>query len=224
MRAKKSVMRELRRTSIAELAVLEMTNDKKDAAKSGSIMVTSKEAYVWATLMAHIAEKRPDITPEQLLLAATSDPKIRRDLKFYYNKFPMAWGEDDTAAVVPPDVIGAAIRSLRLDVKYRELSEGASIAYSRLVKRGWIEDPVEIFLAGAALVSVMGIVPVGFTQKTKEGRSISKKMKALYWSYEKSISRGITTTKVEFRLLKMIKAFKAGIGAFKVAIQDDDDV
>ena len=53
-------------------------------------MVTSKEAYVWATLMAHIAEKRPDITPEQLLLAATSDPKIRRDLKFYYNKFPMA--------------------------------------------------------------------------------------------------------------------------------------
>jgi len=46
MRAKKSVMRELRRTSIAELAVLEMTNDKKDATKSGSIMVTSKEAYV----------------------------------------------------------------------------------------------------------------------------------------------------------------------------------
>jgi hypothetical protein len=54
-------------------------------------------------------------------------------------------------------------------------------------------------------------LPVSFTQKTKEGRSVSKKLKALYWTYEKSESRGVTTTKVEFRLLKMIKAFKEGM-------------
>jgi hypothetical protein len=70
----------------------------------------------------------------------------------------------------------------------------------------------------------MGVIPVSFTQKTKEGRRISKKLKALYWRYEKSESRGVTTTKVEFRLFKMIKAFKEGmIGGFKNAMKDDEE-
>jgi hypothetical protein len=222
MRAKKSVIRKLRRTSLTELAVLEMTNDGKDPTKSGSGMVTSKEAYVWAALMAHVVENRPEVTPEQLILAATSEPNIRRNLKFFYNQFPMGFGDHETAAIFPPDVIGTAIRSLHLEVKPLELTQSARVAYSTLVKRGWIEDPVEILVAGAWL-SVMGFVPVSFTQKTKEGRKISKKIKALYWSYEKSETRGITTTNVEFRLQKMVKAFKSGIGAFKAAIQDDDD-
>jgi hypothetical protein len=73
-------------------------------------------------------------------------------------------------------------------------------------------------------MSVMGFVPVSFTGKTKDGRKISKKIKALYWSYEKSESRGgVVTTKVEVRLLKMIKAFKASIGKFKDVMLDDED-
>jgi hypothetical protein len=83
---------------------------------------------------------------------------------------------------------------------------------------------VEIWIAHGVLLAVMGMLPTGFTRKTKEGRTVSKKMKALYWTYEKSENRGVTITKVEFRLLKMIKAFKAGmVNGVKNALNEDED-
>ena len=223
MKAKKSDIRALRRISNTELAVLEMTNDKKEMEQSASLMVTSKEAYVWAVLMAHIAEKHPEITAEQLIAAATGGPELRASLKFFYSGFQVGWTDKQVTAPYPPDLIGNAIRSLHLDIKPSELAQNAKQTYTTLVKRGWIEDPIEILVHSGVLLSVMGFVPVSFTQKTKEGRKISKKMKALYWSYEKSEKRGVTTTKVEVRLLKMVKAFKAGIAAFKGAMGDDLD-
>jgi hypothetical protein len=87
MKAKKSDIRALRRISNTELAVLEMTNDKKEMEQSASLMVTSKEAYVWAAFMAHVAEKHPQITAEQLIAAATSGPDVRSSLKFFYTGF-----------------------------------------------------------------------------------------------------------------------------------------
>lgn len=223
MKAKKSDIRALRRISNTELAVLEMTNDKKEMEKSASLMVTSKEAYVWAALMAHVAEKHPEITAEQLIAAATSGPEMRSSLKFFYSGFQVGWTDTQVIAPFPPDLIGNAIRSLHLDTKPDELAQNARQTYITLVKRGWIKDPVELLIHSGVLLSVMGFVPVSFTQKTKEGRKISQKMKALYWSYEKSEKRGVTTTKVEVRLLKMVKAFKASIAAFKDAMGDEID-
>lgn len=223
MKAKKSDIRALRRISNTELAVLEMTNDKKEMEESASLMVTSKEAYVWAALMAHVAEKHPEIAAEQLIAAATGGPDLRSSFKLFYSGFQVGWTDKEVTAPYPPDLIGNAIRSLHLGIKPSELAKNANQTYTRLVKRGWIEDPIEILVHGGLLLSVMGFVPVSFTQKTKEGRKISKKMKALYWSYEKSEKRGVTTTKVEVRLLKMVKAFKAGIAAFKDAMGDDVD-
>lgn len=218
MRVKKADVRALRRTSLTEIAVLEMTNDGKDVRKSQSAMVTSKESYVWAALMAHIAEKRPEVTPEQFV-AAMIGPQNSQGLKTYYQNFPLFGTEGQPPYESTPDVVGNAIQSLGLKADSSGMVQSASTAYGSLVKRGWIEDPVEI-LVGGALLSVMGLVPVSFTVKTKDGRKISKKIKALYWSYEKSESRGITTTKVEVRLLKMIRAFKASIGKFKEVMLD----
>jgi hypothetical protein len=46
----------------------------------------------------------------------------------------------------------------------------------------------------------------------------------MYWPYEKSESRGVTTTSVEVRLLKMIKLFREGfVGAVKNAMKDADE-
>lgn len=221
MRVKKADVRALRRTSLTEIAVLEMTNDGKDVRKSQSAMVTSKESYVWAALMAHIAEKRPEVTPEQFV-AAMIGPQNSQGLKTYYQNFPLSGTEGQPPYESTPDVVGSTIRSLGLKADSSGMVESASTAYKSLVKRGWIEDPVEI-LVGGALMSVMGLVPVSFTVKTKDGRKISKKIKALYWNYEKSESRGITTTKVEVRLLKMIRAFKASIGKFKEVMLDAGD-
>jgi hypothetical protein len=75
------------------------------------------------------------------------------------------------------------------------------------MKKRLIEDPLEI-LIGGTMLAVVGLLPTGFTRKTKEGKSISKKIKALYWAYEKSESRRVTTTRVEFKLLRMIKLSK----------------
>jgi len=223
MRAKKSVVRKLRETTLPELAVLEMTNDPKGKSKSGSVMVTTKEAYVWAVLMAHISEKHPEITAQQLIHVATNNPNIRGSIKFFYSAFPADFGERNATSLVP-DSIASSIRSLHLDINPAELFKNAARTYGTLVRRRWIEDPVEILIAKGLALAVMGLVPVSFTQKTKEGRRVSKKLKALYWTYEKSESRGITTTKVEFRLLRMIKAFRAGmINGFKNAMRDDTD-
>ena len=223
MRAKKSVLRQLRKLSLPEIAVLELTNDPKVKSKSSSVMVTAKDVYVWAALMAHVAEKHPEITPEQLLHAATAAPAIRKTIKRFYKGLPVTAPNSTESYVDPPDGVSSAIATLRLTIKFDELAQSAKTAYTALARKGWIEDPVEILAAGVAF-AVMGLVPVSFTQKTKEGRRISRKVKALYWGYEKSESRGVTTTKVEFRLLKMLKAFKAGIvGGFKNAMEDEGD-
>jgi hypothetical protein len=226
MRAKKSVLKKLRQISLAELAVLEMTNDPKvkSKARGKTVTVTSKEAYVWAALMAHVAEKAPQIGADEVVRAALAAPP--HAIKNYYRAFPLGaiemvaptanWG-------MTPDVLGLTIKKLGLQTTTKDVVHSASSSYYSLTKKGLIEDPVEI-LVGATVIAVLGLLPVGFTRKTKEGRTISKKLKALYWSYETSESRGVTTTKVEFRLLKMIKAFRAGmVGGFKNALDADED-
>lgn len=222
MRASKSIFRKLREITLREFAVLEMTNDPKAKDDSGIVILTEKEAYIWAVLLAHIAEKHPEITPEQIIRAATLGPNIRGSIKSFYKEFPSGQGETKTQ-VIRPDPVNSAIGSLNLDVSQSNLDRDAKLAYKNLVRRGWIEDPLEL-AAGGLLFAVLGVIPVSFTQKTKEGRRISKKLKALYWTYERSESRGIATTKVEFRLIKMIKAFKEGIiGGFKNAMKEYDD-
>jgi hypothetical protein len=227
MRTKKSVLKEFRQISLNELALLEMTNDPKTKVgptRVPSVMLTTKEAYIWATLIAHIAEREPAIRPKDLVRAATG-VQIRKRIKQFYRYFPIAGYEGGLIPNVEivPDPLQAVISQLHLNVNQNNLVHSAGQAYETLIRKGLIEDPIEM-LVGGVLVAAMGMVPVSFTQKTKEGPSLSKKLKALYWSYERSEKRGITTTKVEFRLLKMIKAFKEGmVGGFKNALKDDGD-
>jgi hypothetical protein len=217
MRAKKSVLKNLRQVSLTEFA---------ESRRVPSVMVTTKEAYTWAALMAHIADKHPEIRPEDLVGAATSGTTIRRNIKYFYKEFPLVGyerGQPMLNRQVTPDPLEAVIGALHMDITPSDLIDSARNAYASLTKKGLIEDPIEI-LVGGVLLAAMGILPVSFTRKTKEGRSVSKKLKALYWTYEKSENRGITTTKVEFRLLRMIKAFKAGmVGGFNNALKDDGD-
>lgn len=80
MRAKKSVLKKLRQISPAEFAVLEMTNNPQVKSKFGrteTVTVTSKEAYVWAALMAHVAENEPAIGANEIIRAALGDRRAR---------------------------------------------------------------------------------------------------------------------------------------------------
>ncbi len=226
MRAKKAVMRKLTRMSLADMAVLELSNDPKGKVDSANwaVTVTTKEAYVWGTLLAHVAEYHPHIDVADVVRAAVGkNPKIKE----FYQEFPRTEYEKETKAshgsLPYPDALGQAVLNLRLNTTTDQLVAAAESSYKSLLRKGLIEDPLEI-LAGGVLISVVGLVPTSFTQKTKEGRTVSKKLKAMFWSYEKSDTRGGTVTKVEFRLLKMLKAFREGmIGGFKSAMKDEDE-
>jgi hypothetical protein len=228
MRAKKSVLRKLRQISLAEFAVLEMTNDPKAKSKvnrTEPVTVTSKEAYVWAALMAHVAENEPGIGATEIIRAALG--RSPRPIKNHYRNFPYYVYGTETQTVSPqiaPDLLGSVVKTLGLKVTVPQLVQSASNSYRSLTKKGLIEDPVEILLAHGVVLAVLGMLPTGFTQKTKEGRTVSKKLKALYWTYEKSESRGVTTTEIELRLLKMIKAFRAGmVSGVKNALKEDEE-
>jgi hypothetical protein len=225
MKAKKAVLRKLARMTLADMAVLELSNDPKgkvDSA-SGAVTVTTKEAYVWGALLAHVAEYHPDIDVTDIVRAAIGkNPEI----KAFYEEFPRTGYEKESnkSPMLPPDAFGQAVSKLKLSTTADKLVASAESSYKSLLRKGLIEDPLEI-LAGGVLVSVLGLIPTSFTQKTKQGRTVSRKLKAMFWSYERSDTRGGgTTTKVEFRLLKMLKGFREGmIGGFKSAMKDEDE-
>ena len=227
MKAKKAVLRKLTRMSLAEMAVLELSNDRKnkpDPAR-GVVTVTTKEAYVWGALLAHVAENHPDLAVADVVRAATA--RHRKQIQRYYADFPpLGYEKVNATSDYPPipDALGQAISNLRLTTSLEKLKAAAEASYKSLLRKGLIEDPIEI-LAGGILFSVIGLIPTSFTQKTKEGRTISKKLKAMFWSYEKTATRdGGTKTHAEFRLFKMLKAFRAGmVGGFKDAMKDDED-
>jgi hypothetical protein len=175
MRAKKSVLKEFRQITLNELALLEMTNDPKIKAGSGrvpSVMLTTKEAYLWAALMAHIAAHERNIRPKDLVRAATG-VQIRKRIKQFYRYFPITAYKEGPVKEGPvynpqtmADPLQAVIRELKLDVSPDNLVRSANDAYEALMRKGLIEDPIEM-LVGGVLMAAMGLVPVSFTQKTK---------------------------------------------------------
>jgi hypothetical protein len=172
---------------------------------------------------AFVAEKHPEIGPEDVINAISIGARTRQVLRNFYNELPPVGrgSSEDAPPRIIPDVLGATIETLQLSVSQLELAHSARLAYETLTRKGLIQDPLEI-LVGGLLVGVMGLVPVSFTSRTKAGKVVYRKMKAAYWEWEKSERRGITTQKIEFRLLKLLKAFRAGaVSGFKTALQEN---
>lgn len=205
--------------SLVELAVLEMTNDaavRVPPFRPRRALVTSKEAYYWAALLAFLAEST-EITPEQLVNAVKSVfgiplthpelPSLGPDQVRTFEEFAEVWAR-------------AVFRSLRIEANpeiLRGFARQALSAYGSLVMKGLVEDPPVVILSGIAVV-VLGLIPVGFTKKTKNGKLISRRMNAAYWTYERKERAGVVQTTIEFRLMKLIKAFTAG---FRSALSDE---
>ncbi|HKV77401.1 MAG TPA: hypothetical protein VJP02_04640 [Candidatus Sulfotelmatobacter sp.] len=219
------VPRELLRQqpNLTEIAVLQMTNNPDSKAKpkkSQPVVLTTKQSYLWAAFLAFVAEKYPGISPEQIALTVATRGLSPEFIRRAYRDFDM---EHETETVSALKILQATMAALKIESSPRLFAEHAKSAYDSLVRKGLIEDPLEIMVGGIA-VAVLGLLPFSFTQKTKAGQKVSKKLKALYWQYEKSENRGVVTTNVEFRLLKMIKAFHAGmIGGFSGILQQNID-
>jgi hypothetical protein len=85
----------------------------------------------------------------------------------------------------------------------------AHSAYEGLIERGLIEDPATVVIGGVVAL-VLGVIPTSFTRKTRNGKLMSRKINAIFWAYESQQRGEIVTERVEFRVLKLIKAFKGG--------------
>jgi hypothetical protein len=201
--------------SLTEMAALELTNDPYVSVRRGRptrrAILTSKSAYSWAALLAFVA-KSPQVAPEQLEVAVGAF--LQRWLEF----------EEYEADSQPPflarDIgdLHGVLQELAIaddEELAGSFAEEGRLAYQSLIKRKLIEDPATVAIAGFSL-AVLGLVPTSFTCKTRDGRLVSRKISALYWSYEQSEKAGVVSTTVEFRLLKLVRAFW---GAFSVLME-----
>jgi hypothetical protein len=185
--------------SLTEWAILELTNEPKLHVSrrarrlSQPQLLTTKEAYVWAAMIAYAAET-------DALSAEQVENLIRSGKAVDPNDFLQVLHQGSQSA------------ESRAELTPASLSETVSRAYHALVDRGLIEDP-PIALVGGIAILVLGWLPVSFTKKTTEGKLVSRKINALFWKYERSTKRGVTTTIVQFRLMRLLHALKAGFAA-----------
>ena len=204
--------------SLTERAALELTNDSyvgvRRQVRPRHAVLTSKDVYNWAPLLALLAESTR-VSPEQLELAVASS--LRR------------WSEiiEHDVSVNPPGglqqafIVQKVLEELAVEDApelLKRFGEEARLAYQSLLGRGLVEDPQTIVIAGFAL-TVLGLIPTSFTCKTKAGQIVSRRIAALYWKYEQSERAGVVTTTVDFRLWKFLKAFRQALSA---AMENDE--
>lgn len=199
--------------SLTELALLALTNGETQPLTTGvPTTYTTKDVYVWGALLATIAELKPSITP-QAIIDAYNESLIRERLRL--KDFLANWNpfEERRADSVISDAIFMDILStFQVPVSLDKLKTVASSAYVGLVEKGLIEDPIVLALGAAKLVeiAVLGLMPIGFTQKTENGEMVSRHIWALFWEYERSGRKGESRYRLEFKLLDFLRAFYNG--------------
>jgi hypothetical protein len=152
MRSKKSVLKKIRQISLTELALLEMSNDPKIKTKmrgSDAVTITSKEVYIWAALMAHVAEQAPQTDVIELVGAALESSSKR--IRDYYRKFP--YQADSIGLPVQHSDFGlvsleSAIQKFGLKTSVQDVVESARKSYQTLMEKELIEDPLHILVDG----------------------------------------------------------------------------
>jgi hypothetical protein len=204
-----------------EVAILEMTNDPKvrvsRKSKTRHAIVTNKDAYFWAAFVTFLAESTevegPALT--RVMGSILSDINLKP--------------EEHRVAPFPaqmPDALGLwigieTLRRLNVEISegtFRSIIDRAALGYSSALRKGLIEDPLVITVGGIATL-VLGLVPVSFTKKTKNGKVVSRRIKALYWKWEQSERAGVMQTNVEFRVLKLLRAFNSAL----TSVLDQDE-
>lgn len=205
--------------SLAELAVLELTNDGSiDYAKhilegkSEPVILTTKDTYIWGIIIASLLEKKTDIDIDDILNAYKSSLKeFSHEIKKYYEEFPYHGSRSWFPGMWLEEFLFSFMSHFsNEDIEFEEVIDmfrKSEKVYYKMIERGYIEDPIFTGIFGVG-VAVLGLVPVGFSQKTSRGKVLSRKINALYWSYEMNNKNGVKSVTVQIKLLKVLKAFK----------------
>lgn len=213
--------------SVEELAILEFTNEgdsRSNREKIGPISIyTGKDSYYWAVATAIAASQYEHVDEEAIYYAlARTFKKFRGSLKLKYANlcFSDHSSNDIDDRELFRDLLKMYLSELGCNgLHFEDVVSRTNHAFDSLIEKQLIEDPLEL-AAGGALLAVVGLLPYGFTTKTRRGRVVYRKIEAMYWAYEKRVVRGEETTKYVFRLAKYLKAFKR---AFVAAAQEELD-
>lgn len=221
---------EMERISAVEYAMLSLTNQQNPArdkravrplsnhsrSRSKAIVLTTKEAYLWAAFLALAVERKPDVDAETL----TS--RLQTALR----EFQMTEGVIERLGGDAPnvqsrfEVFSYASRALEFEVNFNELAVITNRGYTGLLDAQLIEDP-PVLTVGVLSLAVLGLLPYSFTRQTAKGRTLLLKFDSMFMSYERSTKQGITTTDVKFRLWRVMRAFyRFAASGFAGAVQE----
>lgn len=205
-----------------ELSLLLLTNEgtgplPHEYSSEKTIILTTKETYIWGIIISRIVQKNPEVNEESIIAVFRKALQRNKEyLQRYYAEVPYyPFRAPEPFYYISErlffEIIETMMSEFNVELNPRELFEAQKRAYDSLVKSSYIEDPIFTSILGLS-VAVVGFIPYGFTSQTKKGRTIHRKITAAFWSYErKEISKGNVTTKVSFRLWKVLTAFKKAL-------------
>lgn len=199
-----------------ELSLLILTNDgfnnlDDHSSDLNKQVLTTKETYLWGIIISRIVQEFPDINSEQIITAYRRSIRRERErLKDYYENLPLnPFG--DSQNEIASNIFLSFQNELNINLSVEELVRSKKQAFYSLVESGKIKDPIFTTVGGITIAAV-GMIPYGFTKKTEKGRTIYKKIEAMFWLYEMQIDdEGNSATRIKFRLWNVLKKFKNAI-------------
>lgn len=212
--------------SVEEVAVLAFTNSREDNAEGKTATLTTKEAYFWAVLLAHLVrvadQNNLELSEDDFLAGLKYGLQrhipdlhlsIAQPISNYMNFDNLAF--DIQYCFSDYFRLSYSLDSGQERLPYRHM-ETADRTMKSLISKGLIEDPFFEIVGGIA-VAALGFVPISFTQKKKDGEVIYQKVESLWYTYEKKRENSEESVNLCFKVLPVAKKIK---GSFVTLIRD----
>lgn len=200
--------------SLEDLAILFNASDPAPGPEQASDrlqVIATPKSYIWFAILAGLVRERPEVDEARLASAVQRMISDNRDplLELYR---PRAGRPRGASLDLSSSLLASFWRALEVpDRQARDLQSRAHDAidssFARLERKGLIQDPFSIGL-GAALVGVLAFVPIRIDVRTGPGNYKSLRIEALLWRYERVVKGDRSRTCAQFRLWKLIQAFK----------------
>ncbi len=177
-------------------------------------VIPAKGSYIWAITIAYIVEYLLEVDEERITIGYK---------KAFYNTYAEL-GRSIYEPILDIEqyfdiqikffyyLYGDFLKEFNLSVQeiYPQIKDKGKLAYHSLIEKGLIKDPTGVEVLGIPF-AVLGFVPYSFDTKTRRGKTVHRKIKAMFWVYEMKLAKGEKKTKIEFRLLKFLRAFKKAL-------------
>jgi hypothetical protein len=200
--------------SLYEVAVLAFTSPKEITQEDNiqSVVLTGKEAYLWAGALAYVLNERPELETDDLLtiLRHAVTENIRHFREYYGMPFFLPFASEFVGRSLLISFIQQAGITFSPGEVISRLVSDVGHAIRSLEERGLIEDPFTTRMKGIAL-SILLLVPVNITSVTNDGRDMKFRMDSATWSYERTTDRNLTEREFKLKVNAILGLFKEQI-------------